>query len=326
MLLSTLKIFILGGSGFVGGHLVRRLAAAGHQVTIATRYRPAARHLQVVPGVRVCQTNPYELDALSRALDGHDLAINLVGILNERGFGGKGFRRAHVELVEKLIIACDAAGVGRLIHMSALNAGNGDSHYLTTRGQAERLVQQAQDGGQLRTCLFRPSTIFGPDDSFLNRFASLLKISPMLPLARPGARFAPVYVGDVVEAFARAIEQDSFDGQAFELCGAEVWTLKDLVVWVSKQLGLKRLIVGLPDPLGRLQGLAFDLVPGKPFSSDNFKSLLVDSVCARDGFAEFDIKPWGMSQLAPSWLGSDTRQHRYQGFRRQAGRDRRDPD
>lgn len=321
-----MKIFIVGGSGFVGGHLVRRLAAAGHQVTIATRHQQSARHLQVVPGVRICQTNPYDLDALSRALEGHDMAINLVGILNERGFGGSGFRRAHVELVEKLIIACDAARVGRLIHMSALNAGKGDSHYLKTRGEAERLVKQAQAGGQLRTCLFRPSTIFGPDDSFLNRFAGLLKISPMLPLARPGARFAPVYVGDVVEAFARAIEHDRFDGEAFELCGAEIWTLKDLVVWVSKQLGLKRLVIGLPDPLGRLQGLAFDLVPGKPFSSDNFKSLQIDSVCAQDGFAEFDIRPWGMSQMAPSWLSCESRQDRYQGYRRQARRDRRDPD
>lgn len=322
--MSMKKIFVLGGSGFVGGHLVRRLAADGHQVTIATRYAPAARHLTVVPGIKICQANPYDIEALTRALDGHDLAINLVGILNERGFGGKGFHRAHVELVEKLIIACEAAQVGSLIHMSALNAGRGDSYYLKTRGQAERLVEQAQANGQLRTCMFRPSTIFGPDDSFLNRFAGLLKISPMLPLARPGARFAPVYVGDVVEAFSRVIKRDALDGSAYELCGAEIWTLKDLVVWVSRQLGLKRLVVGLPDPLGRLQGLAFDLVPGKPFSSDNFKSLLIDSVCHQDGFGKLDITPWGMSQLAPTWLGDDTRQHRYQGYRRLARRGRRE--
>jgi uncharacterized protein YbjT (DUF2867 family) len=315
-----MKILITGGSGFVGGHLVRRLAGAGHAVTVATRYAPAARDLTVVPGVTIRQLDPYNLEALSAALDGHDLAINLVGILNERGFGGKGFRRAHVELVEKLIIACEAAGVGRLIHMSALNAGRGDSHYLKTRGEAERLVEQAQAGGQLRTCLFRPSTIFGPDDSFLNRFAGLLKISPMLPLACPSARFAPVYVGDVVEAFARVIEQDRLDGQAYELCGAEIWSLKDLVVWLAGQLGLRRLIVGLPGPLGRLQGLAFDLVPGKPFSSDNFKSLQVDSVCHQDGFGELEITPWGLSQLAPTWLGDDTRQSRYQSYRRSARR------
>jgi uncharacterized protein YbjT (DUF2867 family) len=320
------KIFVLGGSGFVGGHLVRRLASAGHQVTIATRYAPAARHLQVVPGVRICQTRPYDLEALTAALDGHDVAINLVGILNERGFGGKGFRRAHVELVEKLIIACEAARVGQLIHMSALNAGEGESHYLKTRGEAERLVEQAQASGQLRTIMFRPSTIFGPDDSFLNRFAGLLKISPMLPLARPQARFAPVYVGDVVEAFARVLERDDCDGRVFELCGSEVWALKDLVVWLSRLLGLKRLVIGLPDPLGRLQGLAFDLVPGKPFSSDNYKSLKIDSLCRQNGFAELDINPWGMSQLAPTWLGKDTRQHRYQGYRRSARRGEREQD
>ncbi len=316
-----MKIFILGGSGFVGGHLARRLLADGHQITIGTRYAPAARHLQVNPGLRVSQYRGRDLEALSQAVDGHDLVINLVGILNERGFGGGGFQRAHVDLVERLIIACEAARVPRLIQMSSINAGRGDSHYLRSRGQAEQLVAAAQRSGQLRTAVFRPSTIFGPDDSFLNRFAGLLRISPVLPLARPGAKFAPVYVEDVVEAFARVITTDRFDGEAFELCGAEVWTLKGLVEWLAGVLGLKRWVLGLPDPLGRLQGLAFDIVPGKPFSSDNYKSLKLDSVCTSDGFASLGIEPWGMAELAPTWLAPGaTRQRRYQALRRQARR------
>ncbi|OAB61273.1 hypothetical protein AY599_27070 [Leptolyngbya valderiana BDU 20041] len=316
-----MKVFILGGSGFVGGHLARRLAADGHRITIGTRYAPDARHLTVIPGLRVVQTNPYDLDALTRALEGHDVAINLVGILNERGFGGRGFKRAHVELVEKLIISCEAARVDRLIHMSAINAGLGESHYLMTRGQAEELVMGAWRSGQLTTTIFRPSTIFGPDDSFLNRFATLLRISPILPLARPSAKFAPVYVGDVVEAFARALQSGDSHGRIYELCGSEIWTLKELVEWVRDQLGLRRWVIGLPDLLGWLQGRIFDFVPGKPFSSDNYKSLKIDSVCTDNGLIELGIAPWGMSEKAPSWLGAGGRQQRYQSYRRAARRD-----
>ncbi len=323
-----MKVFILGGSGFVGGHLARRLSAAGHDITIATRYGPGARDLLVVPRTRISQCNPYDLNSLTPALEGHDIAINLVGILNERGFNGKGFRRAHVELVEKLLISCEAARVPRLLHMSSLNAGHGESLYLQTRGEAERLIGQVCSAGHLHATIFRPSTIFGPDDSFLNRFATLLRLAPVLPLARPNARFAPVFVGDVAEAFLRVVEvpddTGGENGAVYELCGAEVWTLKDLVVWLRQVLGLRRLVVGLPDVLGRLQGLAFDFVPGKPFSSDNFKSLKLDSVCARNGLSDLGIDPWGLSQLAPTWLGNGTRQHRYQNYRRKARRSGRD--
>lgn len=318
-----MKILILGGSGFVGGHLARRLSQDGHELTIVTRYAPGCRGLTVVPGVTIRQFDPYNGEELARHLDGHDAAINLVGILNERiAGGGKGFQRAHVELVETLIDACIRAGVGRLIHMSALNAGQGESHYLKTRGEAENMVEEVFRQGRIQTTLMRPSTIFGPDDSFLNRFANLLKFSPVLPLARPQARFAPVYVGDVVEAFAMVLERRESFGKTHELCGAEQWTLIDLVRWLRGQLGLRRAVVGLPDVLGRAQGLAFDFVPGKPFSSDNYKSLLLDSVCSDNGLAELGIRPWGMSELAPKWLGDSTRQHRYQSYRRRARRDR----
>jgi len=315
-----MKILMLGGSGFVGGHLARRLSRDGHAVTIATRYAPGCRQLRVVPGVRIRQFDPHDAAALGQELSGHDAVINLVGILNERGFGGAGFRRAHVELVETVIECCAQAGVGRLLQMSALNAGRGDSHYLRTRGGGEARVRAAQRDGRLMTTLFRPSTIFGPDDSFLNRFATLLRISPVLPLARPRARFAPVYVGDVTEAFALALDDERSFGKTYELCGSEAWTLIEVVRWVRDRLGLRRAVIGLPDWLGRLQGLAFDLVPGKPFSSDNYKSLKLDSVCARNGFGELGISPWGLAELAPTWLGNGGKQQRYQRFRRQARR------
>ena len=320
-----MKIFIVGGSGFVGSHLARRLASDNHQITIGTRYAPAARRLALIRGVRVEQVDPYDLEDLTRALEGHDAVINLVGILNESGFGGGGFRRAHVKLVEKLVISCEAARVKRLLHMSALNAGRGESFYLKTRGEAEDLIIAAFENGQLTSTIFRPSTIFGPDDSFLNRFAGLLRLSPVLPLARPEAKFAPVFVGDVVEAFARSLQTDASQGQTYELCGSEVWALKELVEWVRDRLGLKRWVIGLPDTFGWLQGRAFDFVPGKPFSSDNFNSLKIDSVCTDNGFQVLGIEPWGLSEKAPSWLGQSNRQIRYRRYRSAARRSTESP-
>jgi len=311
-----MNILILGGSGFVGGHLCHRLSEH-HQITVATRYKPAAKHLALIPNTRLCQLDPYRPDELSEALSQHQALINLVGILNERGFSGKGFHRAHVELVEIAIAACKQAGVRRFLQMSALKAGEGQSRYLQSRGEGEQRVRESG----LDWTLYRPSTIFGPDDSFLNRFASLLALSPVMPLARPGARFAPVYVKDVVEAMAATLDNNASYGQTYELCGAEIWELKALVEWVAEQRRLKRAVIGLPDVLGRLQGLIFNLVPGKPFSSDNFKSLLTDSVCSQSGFEALGLKPWAMSEKAPHWLNpEDGRQSRYQRFRSKAGR------
>lgn len=318
-----MKVLILGGAGFVGSHLTRRLAREGHEVTVVTRYAPGCKHLWVVPQVTIRQFDPFDAERLTEELRGHDAAINLVGILNERGFGGAGFQRVHVELVERIIDACIEAGVPRLIQMSGLNAGRGESHYLRTRGEGEARVRAANRDGRLSGTIFRASTIFGPDDSFLNRFAGLLKISPVFPLARPQAKFAPVFIDDVVEAFMQVLADDDTGGQTYELCGAEEWTLIDLVRWLRDQLELKRAVVGLPDILGRLQGMVFDFVPGKPFSSDNFKSLKLDSVCRSNGFEALGIRPWGLAERATGWLKPVGKQARYQQSRRRARRERR---
>lgn len=305
-----MKILILGGSGFVGSHLVRRLSREGHSITVVTRHPNGARHLTIVPRVRILVFDPYDPARLGDALCGHDALINLVGILNESGRDGSGFHKAHVELVEIAIEACARAGITRILQMSALNAGRGDSHYLRTRGEGEQRVQASS----LCWTIFRPSTIFGPDDSFLNRFAGLLAISPVLPLARPDAKFAPVFVGDVVEAFLRAVDSRDAAGEIYELCGAETWALRDIVDWIAGRRGMRRWVIGLPDALGRLQGRVFDFVPGKPFSSDNFKSLMLDSICSDNGFDRLGILPWPMSEKAPEWLGQD-HQGRLRRFR-----------
>lgn len=312
-----MKLILFGATGFVGRHLLGRLSRDGHQLSVVTRNRARHRELTVIPGLSLIQCDPHDAAQVTAVVEGHDAVINLVGILNERGFGGRGFRRAHVDLPRNLIAACKRHNVRRMLHMSALNADHGQSHYLRTRGEAEDLIRLAR---HVDATIFRPSTIFGSDDSFLNRFAGLLKISPVLPLARPHARFAPVCVDDVVEAFVRALVRRETIGQTMELCGPETWTLIGIVRWIRDQLGLRRLVIGLPDWAGWLQGRVFDFVPGKPFSSDNYKSLKLDSVCQRDGFELVGIKPRTMSRHAPTWLGRGDRQQRLQEYRRHARR------
>jgi len=196
-------ICVLGGTGFLGSQVVAHLAAAGHRLRLPTRDPARARHLTVLPNARLLWADVHDPDTLARLVAGCDRVINLVGILNEAGYDGSGFRHAHAELTAKLVRACETAGVPKLVQVSALNANvNGPSHYLRSKGQAEAAIASAQS---LRWTILQPSVIFGPGDSFLNRFAGLLGQLPLaLPLACPNARFAPVHRDDVVAAVALA--------------------------------------------------------------------------------------------------------------------------
>ncbi len=294
-------IGILGGSGFVGHHLCARLTEAGHQLRVLTRRSEPHRDLLVLPTLELVECNVHDLDALTQALAGCDVVINLVGILNEKRHDGSGFRRAHVELPRKVIEACRANNIHRLLHMSALGADaeHGPSFYQRTKGEGERLVH---DSG-LTVTTFRPSVMFGNHDSFFNRFGGLLKLTPgIFPLACANARFAPAFVGDVVEAYTRAIDNPATYGKGYELCGPRIYTLRQLVEFTASQLGLKRLIVPLPDWVARLQANILEYFPGKPFSRDNYLSLQVDNVCSGDFPAEFGIIPHSLESEVPKYL------------------------
>ena len=297
-------VVMLGGSGFVGRHLAPRLVAAGYRVRVPSRNRNIAREVGSVPGVELLTCNVHDPEALRRVVEGADAAINLVGILNEPGYGGAGFNRAHVELTRNLIAACKQAGVKRLLQMSALNAGRGSSHYLLTRGEAEKLVKESG----LDWTLFQPSVIFGRGDGLFQRFALLLKLAPVLPLAKAGTRFAPVYVGDVADAFAVSLQRKDSVGQTFELYGDQTLTLKQIVEYTAEQMGLKRLVVPLPDALARVQAMLFDFVPGKPFSTDNYRSLQLDSVGGIDGLHRLGITKTSIDAIVPQLLGRGSRQ------------------
>jgi uncharacterized protein YbjT (DUF2867 family) len=303
-----LNIVILGATGFVGRALVSRLQQSGHNITILSRNLNAHLLRLLPPTVKQINVDVYDLERLQHVIQGADVAINLVGILNEQGDNGRGFHRAHVELTQTLIQACKNAGVNRLLQMSSLNAGRGESYYLKSRGEAEQAVKQSG----LAWTIFEPSVIFGIGDGLFTRFGQLLKLAPVMPLARADAKFAPVYIGDVVQAFHQAISDKKTIGEVYELYGDEVFTLKQIVRMAAQQLGLKTLIIPLPDMLGRLQAMAFDFVPGKPFSSDNFRSLLTDSVGGVDGLYRLNIRPTRVQEILPDILGhADDRQARY---------------
>ena len=318
--MKLLSIVILGGTGFLGTRLVARLIKEGHRVTVLSRDREQHKHLLVLPGLTLQNCDVYDESQLSEHLRGKDVVVNLVGILNERGFGGGGFRRAHTELTRMVLQAGRSAGVTRLLQVTALQASvDAPSYYLRSKGEAERLIRESWPG--LEWTIFQPSVMFGPGDSFLNRFANLLASLPLvIPLARPNARFQPVLVDDVIEALLRCLRGGPCVRQTYELGGPEVYTLREIVELVAKLTGRRRWIVGLPDFAGRLQGLVMDFVPGRPFSSDNFRSLTVDSVCKVDGFAKLGIKPQSMLASARQYLGAFEDNARLSHNRAAAGR------
>ncbi len=300
-----MRLCILGGTGFVGRALSARLVAAGHDVLVPTSHYERHRDLTVLPTLKLVEGDVHDLEFLLHCCEAKDAVINLVGILNEKGRSGRGFARAHAELPEKLVAACRAARVRRLLHMSALNASlNAPSHYLRTKAMGEDTVHRAANDG-LHVTSFRPSVIFGPRDSFVNRFAVLLKRAPgVFPLACPDSKFQPVYVEDVVSAFVHALRDTGTHGQRYDLCGPKVYTLREIVRYIAELMGKRVAIIGLNRTLSHLQAALMEFVPGKPFSLDNFRSLQVDSVCSGRAFPDvFGIAPMSMEQVVPRYIG-----------------------
>lgn len=312
------NVAVIGGTGFVGRHLVHHLRNRGHFCRIITRHPHRHRALQTVADM--VATNPYDKNALSAALDGCDTVVNLVGILNEQG-RERSFRRVHVELVDTIVAACQDAKIRRLLHMSALNAdeASGSSMYLRSKGEGENRAHTLGKPS-IDVTSFRPSVIFGPDDSFLNRFATLLRIPGPLPLACPDAELSPVFIDDVVAAFANAIDDPATFGHHYELCGPRHYTLQALVQFVAHHTGRSKWIIGLPDWASRFQAKLLQFVPGKPFTPDNYQSLQTPSICKTDGFAPLGIHPASLESAGPRCLSGSVKTSRLDALRRGSGR------
>jgi NADH dehydrogenase len=318
-------VLVVGGSGFVGRHVVAALAARGARVTVPTRRRERARHLLPLPTVEVVEADVMLPEVLPRLAAGRDAVVNLVGVLHsrrgrrdERGPNdyGPDFARAHVELAQAVVNACRAAGVKRLLHMSALGADPAaPSEYLRSKGIGEQAALAAED---IAVTVFRPSVIFGPEDSFLNLFATLAAVMPVIVLACPEARFQPVYVGDVARAFLAALDDRGAHGKRYDLGGPKQYTLRELVQAVCAITGRRRPIVGLGPRLSLLQARLLELSPVKLMTRDNVRSMQVPSVCASP--FPFGIEPAALEALAPEWLAPVRPRERFPALRTHARR------
>ncbi len=306
------NVCVTGGSGFVGRHIVNLLSAQRYQVCVPTRQRERAKPLILLPTVDVVEADVHDEAALAQLTRGMDAVINLVGVLHDAR-GERGFEQAHVALTRKIIAACRANGIRRYVHMSALGAGiDGPSRYQRTKGEAEALVSASG----LDWTIFRPSVIFGRGDRFLNLFASLLRLLPVMFLASPRARFQPVYVEDVARAFVHGLEERAACGQFYDVCGPRVYTLRELVALVGTLTGHRRPIIGLPDPLSYLQAFVLEILPGKLMTRDNYYSMKVDNVS--DQPFPFGFEPVAIEAVAPAYLGNDFPRARYRAYRDRA--------
>ena len=311
------QVCVLGGSGFVGSAIVRQLSLAGYGVKVLTRRREASKHLILLSNVDVIECDVMDDAALAKALKGEDAVINLIGILHNSKKAS--FNAMHAELPARLVKLCVKLGIKRLVHMSALQASQqAPSDYLKSKAEGESAVLRANKN--LDVTVFRPSIIFGRGDGFINLFATLVKLLPVILLAKPNAKFQPIYVEDVAHAFVASLDNVDTYGKAFDLGGPKVYTLRQLVAYVADTLGKKRPIIGLNNMLSYLQAFAMELLPVKLMTRDNVRSMEVDSICVTSFPAFLDFQPVALETIVPDYLSEDNPRNAYNRFRAGAGR------
>lgn len=311
------KICVLGGSGFVGSSVVAKLDQAGYSVTVLTRRRDSGKHLFLLPNVNVVECDVMNDQQLAAGLQGADAVINLIGILHQGGAAS--FDAIHHQLPARLAKICEASGVKRIVQMSSLQAdAKAPSEYLRSKAAGEAaLLAYAQ---KINITIFRPSVIFGRGDSFINLFAALIKLLPVVLLAKPNARFQPVWVEDVASCFAASIRDTRTYGQVYELAGPKVYSFRQLVQQVMSALGVQRPVIGLCNMLSYTQAFMMELLPVKLMSRDNVRSMEVDSVSEQPFPEIFGVEPASLEVVIPEYLVDATQRGKYDRFRSFAAR------
>ncbi len=296
-------ITVFGGSGFVGRHVVQRLAKQGWIIRVAVRDPERAKFLR--PLGDVAQITPIavplqDAGAVAAAVAGTDAAINLVGVLYERG--RQTFEAVHVNGAHAIAAAAAAAGVRSLVHISAIGAStDAEADYARSKGYGERLVREAMADA----VICRPSLVIGPEDAFFNRFALYARLSPFLPLIGGGhTRFQPVYVGDVADAIVRALGDPAARGQTFELGGPEVYSFAELMALLLSEIGRHRFLVPIPFWLAELQAAILELLPVPPLTRDQVRLLRHDNVVSEGArtLRDLGIAPTAIELVLPTYL------------------------
>ena len=306
------NILVLGGSGFVGrsvcDKLVERSNGAGGRITVPSRKPARAKHLQMLPTLQLVEADVHDPAQLRALVEGVDAVVNLVAILHG---SEAAFERAHVALPRTLVAACAAAGVRRVLHVSALGISDSNepgapaapSLYLRSKTAGEAVLRAAA----LDLTLLRPSVIFGEHDRFLNLFATLQSVFPIMPLAGAQARFQPVWVQDVAQAIVACLDRPDSIGQTYECAGPQVLTLRQIVEAAGRWSGHARRVIGLPEGLARLQAGMMERLPGEPLMSrDNVASMRVPNVATGrwPGLTALGITPASMEAVVPGYLSA----------------------
>lgn len=314
----TIKnIAVLGGAGFVGSSLVTKLDQAGYQVKVLTRRREASKHLILLPNVQVVECNVLDNHALKEALKGSDAVINLIGILHESG--NSTFETMHHQLPRRVAQMCEELSISRLLHMSALQANqHAPSQYLRSKAIGGDAINEFSK--KLDITIFKPSVIFGRGDKFLNLFAHLVKFLPIIFLAKPNAKFQPIWVEDVTQCFVNALNNTATYGKSYDLGGPDIYTLRELMQKVMVVLGKQRPIIGLNDSLSMAQAFMMELMPIKLMSRDNVRSMQVDSVSNQPIATELGVVATALDVIVPEYLLNTSPRADYDAFRSAAGR------
>lgn len=317
------RILVLGGTGFVGRAVCEHLAerCTSGQITVPTRRAAHGNAVRLLPTVQVVPADVHDDAMLARLVAGHDVVVNLVAILHG---SAAAFDHVHVQLPRRLAQACRQAGVRRLLHVSALGVGadvaSAPSNYLRSKTAGEHVLEQAG----LQLTMFRPSVIFGAEDAFLNLFARLQALAPVLPLAGSDARFQPVWVDDVARAIVAALDRADSIGQTYECTGPGVYTLSELVRLAGRWSGHERPQIPLPEIIGRLQALVMEWLPGQPLMSrDNVDSMKLPNIASGrlPGLQALGITPTALEAVAPGYLGGRHGRARLDKLRAAAGRE-----
>jgi NADH dehydrogenase len=298
--MNTNLVTVFGGSGFVGRHTVRALARAGWRIRVAVRHPNRAfflRPLGSVGQIDIIKCDITDPDQVARALHGADAAVNLCGILFQ---AGQTFEDLQADGAAHVAQAAAAAGVGALVHVSALGADTeSNSEYAVTKAEGEESVREAFP----KAVILRPSIIFGPEDGFFNKFAALARFTPALPLIGGGrTRFQPVFVGDVAQAIVTGLSRQ--DGRTYELGGPAVYSFKELLQLILRETGRRRILVPLPFGLAMLKAAFLQILPKPLLTVDQVRLLKKDNVVSptAPGLAELGITPTSVEAVVPSYL------------------------